>query len=158
MIYVECPNKVKETKLSLFLAGGIHNCRAWQKDIISILHPLDIILYNPRREKFDISNPKMTEEQITWEEEMIRKADVVSFYFCKETECPITLYEMGNCVMMDKPILIGMDRDYSRRKDVEIQIKLKRPEIQIVYGVTNLADSIKKLFTKKLRVPDYDTA
>lgn len=62
MIYVECPNKIYEKKLSLFLAGGMSGCRNWQKQIIKNLRFLYIILYNPRREYFDIANPGTAEE------------------------------------------------------------------------------------------------
>lgn len=146
MFYVECPNQTSLDKRSLFLAGGLSGCRDWQKNVISNLYPLDIILYNPRRAYFDITNLRIAEEQITWEEKMIRTADVVSFYFCRETVCPIALYELGNCNMMGKPIIIGMDPDYSRRKDVEIQTGLKRPDVPIVYGLEDLVKEIKKVF------------
>jgi hypothetical protein len=152
MRYVECPNKTDDNKPSLFLAGGLSGCRNWQKTIIPNLYPLDIILYNPRRASFDHSDPNIAEEQIKWEEESIRKSDVISFYFCRETLCPITLFELGTCLMTSKPIIIGMDPDYSRRQDVEIQVKLKRPDVQIVYGVKNLTDSIIDLLVNKLNV------
>lgn len=148
MIYVECPNKSESNKPSLFLAGGLSNCRNWQKNIITSLYPLDIILYNPRRDSFDITNPLIAEEQIVWEEEMLRKADVVSFYFCRETLCPITLFELGVCSMTPKPIIVGMDSDYSRRRDVEVQIKLKRPEVSVVYGLEDLTKEIKSIFKR----------
>ena len=147
MTYVECPNKTEEKKLSLFLAGGLSGCRNWQKQVISNLNFLDIILYNPRRKYFDITNPDIAEEQIVWEEEMIRKSDLVSFYFCRETVCPITLYELGVCnEMKDKPVVLGMDPDYSRRFDVEKQTKLKKPHTLIVYGLEDLSESIINIF------------
>jgi hypothetical protein len=146
MIYVECPNRTDSNKKSLFLAGGISGCKNWSKIVVSKLYPLDIVIYNPRRESFDKDNPSMTKEQITWEEEMIRKADVISFYFCRETLCPIALYELGGCNMTKKPLIVGMDTDYSRREDVEIQTQLKRPDVPIVYSIVDLVKEIKKVF------------
>jgi hypothetical protein len=157
MIYVECPGKTTENKQSLFLAGGLSNCRQWQKTIISDLRLLDIILYNPRRKSFDHSKKDITVEQITWEEGMIKKSDVISFYFCRETDCPITLFELGTCIMTNKPIIIGMDSDYSRRQDVEIQVRLKRPDIKIVYGVQRLTNEIIELFTDRLNTAHGST-
>jgi len=148
MIYIECPNKTDLTKKSLFLAGGISGCRNWQAEVVAHTQSIDFILYNPRREHFDDTSQDITEEQITWEEEMMRKADFIAFYFCRETLCPITLYELGVYNMTKKPIVIGMDQDYSRRLDVEIQTKLKRPEVEIVYGTQNLINSIKSFFKK----------
>lgn len=142
MEYVECPNKALSNKVSLFLGGGISGCRDWQKNVISNLYLLDIILYNPKRAHFNIEDSTLTKEQIIWEEEMIKKSDVVSFYFCRETICPITLYELGTCNMTSKPLIIGMDTDYQRRIDVEIQTNLKRPDAVIAYGT--------QTFTKKI--------
>lgn len=149
MIYVECPNRTDEQKLSLFLAGGLSGCRHWQIEVIQKLSPLDIVLYNPRRKYFDITDSNVAEEQIIWEEEMIRRADVVSFYFCRESVCPITLYELGVCnTMRFKAIIIGMDHDYSRRFDVEVQTRLKNPRTaaSITYGLESFTNNIIKFF------------
>lgn len=146
MIYVECPDTTHERNLSLFLAGGISGCRDWQSEIVSKLYPLDIILYNPRRKNFDISNKNITVEQITWEEEKLRQADIIAFYFCRETSCPITLYELGVAnATRYKPVIIGMDPDYSRREDVEIQTRLKKPDTLITYNLDDFGASIESL-------------
>jgi len=137
MEYVECPNKALSNKPSLFLGGGISECHDWQKNVISHLYPLDIILYNPKRASFNINDKDMSEEQIVWEEEMIRASDVVSFYFCRETLCPIALYELGTCNMTSKPLIVGMDATYQRRFDVTLQTLLKRPDAIIVCGIEN---------------------
>jgi len=143
MVYVECPNVSTSNKKSLFLAGGISQCRDWQHLIVSKLHTFDIVVYNPRRASFDHDNQDVASEQIIWEEEKMRNADIIVFYFCRETLCPITLYELGIYNMTSKPIIIGMDPDYSRRIDVEVQTKLKRPEVPIVYGVNNLLKELQ---------------
>jgi hypothetical protein len=145
MIYMECPNKTDLDKKSLFLAGGISGCRNWQAEVVAYTQSIDYILYNPRREYYDITNQDIAEEQITWEEEMMRKADFIAFYFCRETICPITLYELGVYNMTKKPIIVGMDQDYSRRLDIEIQTKLKRPQVKFVYGTQGLISGIKLL-------------
>ena len=44
--------------------------------------------------------------------------------------------------MTSKPIFIGVDPKYQRRQDVEIQTKLARPEIEIVYSLEDLANQI----------------
>ena len=50
--------------------------------------------------------------------------------------------------MKTKPVVIGMDPDYSRRLDVEVQTKLKKPHTLIVYGLEDLSDSIINIFRK----------
>lgn len=157
MIYIECPNKLpKELECyclsnCLFLAGGVSNCRDWQKEVLSKILDLDIVVLNPRRAEFDASNKEIEKEQIQWEYEMLRKASVISFYFCEETICPITLYELGTWSHSDKQIIIGMDEKYSRRRDVEIQSSLIRPMEEIVYNLQDLVKEIRNRFAYSIR-------
>jgi hypothetical protein len=144
MIYVECPNRIESDKKSLFLAGGIMGCRIWQKDLVDKLKDLDIVVYNPRRAAFDIKDPSVTVEQIAWEHEHLRKADMISFWFSSETVQPITLYELGSWSMTNKPLAIGVDPRYQRRSDVITQTALVRPLIKIVSNLDDLTDQIFK--------------
>ena len=50
--------------------------------------------------------------------------------------------------MTNKPIFVGMHPEYQRRQDVEIQTKLAKPEIEIVYSLQELANQVKEGFTK----------
>lgn len=142
MIYVEAPKITTENKKSLFLAGGITGCPDWQKEVVDNISDLDIIVYNPRRKNFPIDDPTASFKQIKWEHDMLRKADIISFWFCSETMCPIVLYELGAWSMTQKPLVIGMDPEYSRRQDVEIQTKLVRPELAISYNLDSLITNI----------------
>jgi hypothetical protein len=148
MIYIECPADLVEGRSKLFLAGGVSNCRDWQSEVVAQLNDLDIIVLNPRRKHFDASNKKMEYEQICWEFKMLSKADIIVFYFCKETVCPITLYELGRYAALDKRIIVGMDSDYSRRNDVEIQLSLARPELKVIWtDLQNFIKAIRRYFT-----------
>ena len=136
MKYIECPevyeNKIKlKDEKSLFLAGGISGCSDWQAKFVAMLNEENIVLLNPRRKHFDVNKKENEKEQITWEYNHLAKASAVSFWFPSETVCPITLYELGKQSADKKPIFIGVDPNYSRKRDVEIQIKLARPEIVI---------------------------
>ena len=142
MIYIEAPNNYEGNERSLFLAGGITECPDWQSELVEILKNENITLLNPRRRNFP-NTPDASEKQIIWEHEHLRKATAISFWFPKETLCPITLYELGTWSMTDKPLFIGVNPDYQRRRDVEIQTKLARPEIKIVYYLEKLASQIK---------------
>ena len=146
MKYVEAPaeHTATEGESSLFLAGGITGGPDWQKEMVEKLKDTDLTLYNPRRENFPIHDPSAAEKQITWEHEFLRKAEAISFWFFKETICPIVLYELGAWSMTDKPIFVGMDPEYQRRQDVEIQTKLVRPNVQIVYSLDELIQQVKK--------------
>jgi len=129
---------------SIFLAGGISNCNDWQSDLITEIHKWVIkpaILINPRRDDFDISNKAMTEEQIKWEFNALRQVRIVTFYFCKETVCPITLFELGGTLERVKNywegspglrncnILIYIEPGYIRTDDVLTQVHLFREQM-----------------------------
>lgn len=141
MIYVEALDELKAglPYKSVFLAGGITGCPDWQQELVKLLNDTSLILLNPRRADFPIGDPGTAQEQITWEHNHLRVADTISFWFAKETIQPIALYELGSWSMSDKPIFIGIHPEYPRRQDVEIQTKLVRPEVNIVYSLEDLA-------------------
>ena len=143
MKYIECPAVYSGKEKSLFMAGGISGCRNWQLYLLSTLKNEDLTLINPRRKFFDVNDKNMEDEQITWEREHLKKASAISFWFPDETLCPITLFELGVCTERNKPVFIGLDPKYARRRDVEIQTRLARPEIKIVYSLDDLAEQIK---------------
>ncbi len=121
MEYIEAPEyKFSKDKKSLFLAGSITDCPDWQKDVIEKLKDLDIIIFNPRRKNFPIKDKSASFQQIKWEHDMLRNADVISFWFSKESLGPIVLYELGAHTMTKKPITIGMDSEYQRKNDVKV--------------------------------------
>ena len=132
-----------QNNIKLFLAGGIQNCPDWQSEMVDMLgHVNDLTIYNPRRPNFPIDNPKATEEQITWEYNHLNNADLISFWFSKGSLNPIVLFELGKFIETDKKIFIGMDPEYQRKQDVEIQTLLSNPSIEIVYSVKELSDQI----------------
>lgn len=146
MVYVEAPNVVPPNRRSLFLAGGITDCPPWQDQLMQMIRPLDIVVYNPRRANFPIHDPNAAYAQIKWEYERLREAAVISFWFCKETMCPIVLFELGAHLMTCKPILVGVAPGYPREQDVRIQTGLQRPEIQIRTSLDALAKDIVATF------------
>ncbi len=148
MRYIEAPTLYNENDLwnSLFLAGGITDCPDWQQDMVSMLSDTDITLLNPRRANFPIHDPDAAREQITWEHHALRDAFAISFWFPKETICPIVLYELGAWSMGMKTIYVGVHPEYQRRQDVEIQTSLVRPNVKIFYSLEGLTEEIKKEF------------
>lgn len=142
MNYIEAPDYEGHQGPSLFLAGGITGCEDWQSYIISKISFMDITIFNPRRADFPIYDPTAAQNQIKWEYDHLRKASMISFWFCRQTICPIVLYELGAWSMTDKTLVVGMDPTYKRRQDVEIQTKLVRPDINIVYSLDDLSSMI----------------
>ena len=145
MIYIEAPEELKECDRarSLFLSGGITSCPDWQFEMVTRLTSTNLVLLNPRRQNFPIGNLKAAEEQITWEHNALRLATEILFWFPKETICPIVLYELGSWSMSAKKIYVGVHPDYERRRDVEIQTRLVRPEVDIVNSIWELASQVR---------------
>ena len=120
--------------ISVFLAGGITNCKEWQKDVIEELKFEDISFFNPRQEHFDVSDKNASYKQILWEFERLEKMDIFSMYYCNDnSDQPICMYELGrNIVRMqnrfpsdwEKRIVISVEDGYRRKNDVLIQTAL----------------------------------
>ncbi len=128
---------------TLFLAGGITGCPLWQLDMIDLLKDLDMLVFNPRRPNFPIDDLNAAEAQITWEHQHLSAAISILFWFPCETLCPIVLYELGRYAALKGNIFVGVHPKYPRRKDVEIQMSLVRPDIEIVYSLEDLAQQIR---------------
>jgi hypothetical protein len=143
MRYIECPDTYQGNERSLFMAGGITGCGDWQAELVALLSDTAWVLLNPRRKNFPTNDPAAAEWQIKWEHDHLHAASAILFWFPSETLCPITLYELGTWSMTDKPLFIGVHPDYQRRLDVEIQTRLARPEVKIVYSLPDLAELIK---------------
>ena len=119
---------------SVFLAGGITNCKEWQKEVIKELEYCDISLFNPRQEHFDVSDKSASYKQILWEFERLEKMDIFSMYFCNDnSDQPICMYELGrNIIRMqnrfpndwEKRIVVSVEDGYKRKADVLIQTEL----------------------------------
>lgn len=132
----------------VFMAGGITDCPDWQKEFYDLTKdriPDSFVLINPRRDNFDVRDPSMSDEQIKWEYKWLQRSSIVTFWFPKETLCPITLFELGKEFGQQlgpfprKKLLIGMHPDYKRRIDVETQTRLVDPTYQISYTLEDLA-------------------
>ena len=161
---VEAPNEIKIQKtIKLFLAGGITDVEDWQSYVIdrlledseSKLHDYltNVVVFNPRRGHFTMND---VDNQIEWEYNKLKEADVICFWFAGGTPNPIVLFEYGNFGFGNIPVVVGVDvggvRSYERVYDVEIQTKLRRPDRIINYNLKdfyyNILKEIKKLNKK----------
>ena len=122
MKYVEALNEFNPTTVyngtSVFLAGGITGCPDWQMELAYMLQGSDLILLNPRRAKFPIDDPDAAYDQIVWEFQHLRKADVIAFWFPKEQIQPIALYELGAWLPSPKRVFVGVEHGYPRERDI----------------------------------------
>ena len=143
--YIEAPNKYnpKPGEHSLFLAGGITDCPNWQGWMVERLADSGLVLLNPRRASFPVDDPDAAPAQIAWEYKHLRLATAILFWFCAETLNPIVLYELGAWSMTNKPIFVGVEPGYERAQDVELQTKLARPDVKVVYALEDLAAQVE---------------
>lgn len=128
---------------SLFLGGGISNCPDWQKDLLELLKEESVVVFNPRRAEY-VREDGIARSQIRWEHAQLHRADAISFWFPKESVCPITLFELGHWIAKDTPLFVGVHPDYPRKLDIEEQLRLERPDIEIRYTLANLAYHIRQ--------------
>lgn len=142
--HVRPPDEFDGPARSVFLAGGISGTRDWQAELVALLADLPLVLLNPRRENYPWDDPAAAEEQIRWEFRHLRRATAVAFWFPPETLCPIALYELGGQARMtEQPLFVGTDPAYARRLDVQIQLKLARPEVTVMDDLAALAAQIQ---------------
>ena len=158
--YIEAPNEPKiENNESIFLAGGISNCRDWQKEMVELLSVNDnLTVFNPRRENFKVfkgsSGYLESEKQIAWEHKYLRKASQIAFWFSRETVQPMTLFELGSAFSGSAAeLFVGVDLDYARYFDVVIQCKLADHTGRIAENINQLAEAVniynRNLFSLK---------
>ncbi|GLZ76079.1 hypothetical protein Afil01_08860 [Actinorhabdospora filicis] len=118
----------------VFLAGGITGVTDWQSAAVALFDagPRPVVLLNPRRDDFDVTDPAMGAGQIAWEYAMLRAADAVLFWFADGGSVqPITLFELGATAERGVPIAVGTDPAYPRAFDVREQLRLRRPEVEV---------------------------
>jgi hypothetical protein len=128
MIEIKSPAPLEwEQNQAVFLAGSIEMGTAidWQAAVREAMTDYDIAILNPRRDNWDptwtqsITNPKF-KEQVDWEMDAIGMADVVVFYFDKNTKSPVTLLELGLCAASGAEVIVCCPDGYWRKGNVEI--------------------------------------
>jgi len=150
MKYLESPNNCNVSEFvdmqSIFLAGGIFGCEPWQFDFAKRFEDTNLFVVNPRRKKWG-KEENEARRQIKWEYFWLNNTEAVSFWFAPETTQPITLYELGRMIDKKYTIFVGMHPNYERKFDVEVQVELARPDIEIVYNLDQLENQIRRWLT-----------
>ena len=150
MTYIQALTEYDGPGPSLFLAGGITGTFDWQADVVARLADLPLAILNPRRKNFPIDDPNAAPAQIEWEFRHIRRATAVLFWFPPETLCPIALYELGGrALVREQPLFVGTHPDFQRRLDVEVQLRLARPEVAVVSDTAALAEQVRDWFLRR---------
>ncbi len=141
---IEAPADYTTTDCAIFLAGGITDTENWQQQLIASLDEIDATLLNPRRADFPMGDFIEGRKQIEWEYRSLSRADLVAFWFPPQTVCPIALLELGVCCESGVPMVVGADLNYSRRFDLVAQLRLRRPDVNLVDSLEGLASAIQE--------------
>lgn len=142
MRYIEAPVEYEGGGAALFLAGGISDAENWQQSFLRLLPQGEYTVLNPRRTEFPVGDTSAETEQIEWEVRHLRRATMVAFWFPPQTLCPIALFELGMCCASEKPLVVGADANYARRFDVEVHLRLERPNVVIANTLQSLAAQV----------------
>jgi hypothetical protein len=158
---IEAPQEYNRvpSNLTIFLAGGITNVPNWQKEVCDVLMEKfadkPLVIFNPRRENFPMSDPTAAQEQIKWEYDMLEKSYIFSMFFSAgESDQPICMFEYGKYLErsqwcpnwdLNKRFVVTAEKDYKRYQDVMIQTLLVNPLIKVN---TTLQEHINDIVSK----------
>jgi nucleoside 2-deoxyribosyltransferase-like protein len=111
---------------SVFLAGSIEMGKAedWQTRVALDLKDSAGTLFNPRRPDWDsswkqVKTDPQFREQVEWELDHLRRADIIALYFAPGTMSPISLLEMGLHAVRGN-MIICCPPEFWRKGDVDI--------------------------------------
>lgn len=126
----------------VFLAGCANT--DWRKDFVQYFSHLQVVMLDPKRDDWNLMDKSKMKEQVTWEYNNLRKADIIVYFFNAGSVCPITLLEYGMWgLSKGTPIIVGVTSDYEKRDDVILQTKLARPDIRVVNDLYELSYETK---------------
>jgi hypothetical protein len=139
---------------SVILYGAIHSDpnNDWQTRLTALLSDLPIAILNPRRDDWDSSwiediSFAPFKEQVEWEMDHARIADVIVFYFAGEAKQPITLLELGLYAGTGKAIVCCPEGFWKRGN---VQMVCERYNIDLVDSVEELGDKVRAMLLPKL--------
>lgn len=132
-IAISSPDPFMQHKYAsvVFLAGSIEmgTAKEWQQEIISKIMgwetQSDIIILNPRRADWDSSwvqeksNPQFS-EQVNWELDGLKRADLIFFFFDPATMSPISLMELGYVGGTSARVVVCCPPGFYRKGNVDI--------------------------------------
>lgn len=133
-IYVEAPSLGSPENfgdcppVSIFLAGSIENGTAedWQTSLSKLIDHYfpdeSVMILNPRRKNWNPdADQKELETQIVWEQDRLKQANVVCFYFDPKTKSPISLLELGQCLGRQcTKVIVFCPEDFFRFTNVQV--------------------------------------
>mgnify|MGYP002622588785 CR=1 FL=1 len=137
----------KHSQFNVFVAGPVKGVHDWQTEFANRFSDTDITFFNPRR-SIEESDNFIYEEQVKWESEHLRYADLI--VFCvppKEYDvqgrsyAQTTMFELSEWLQKGKQLLIYIDNSYPLFN----YIVKKYPE-QIIFTQDELEDQLREIY------------
>lgn len=125
---IKCPESITgiTKKWKVFLAGPIQGAPEWQFQLPEIEN---VVYLSPRREKYPVPNFDYN-EQVEWETQALRSANIVLVWIPKEDEsiagrsyAQTTRFEVGENLARGKNIILGIDESFPGRRYFECKAK-----------------------------------
>jgi hypothetical protein len=148
------PVKPEVKRTSVILYGGIQPEPAWQTSLATSLSDLPIDILDPRRDdwdstwKEDISFPKF-KEQVEWEIDHAKIADVIVFYFPPGALTPVALLELGLHARTGKAIVCCPEGFYKRGN---VQIVCMKYGIDLLDSLDDLKEKVRTRLLERLQM------
>ncbi|KAF2017385.1 hypothetical protein BU24DRAFT_420435 [Aaosphaeria arxii CBS 175.79] len=150
---LQAPSRSAIDTPSIILYGSIEgNVKVtWQSSLASSLSDLPITILDPRRDDWDstwvedIKFPKF-KEQVDWEMDHAKVADIIVYHFVPGTPAAITLLELGMYAGTGKAI-VCCPPGYAKRGNV--QIVCSRYGIPLVETLPALEGKIRERLAER---------
>lgn len=146
------PTRPTVKRPSAIFYGAIQPEPAWQTSLAVSLSDLPIDIIDPRRDDWDstwqedISCPKF-KEQVEWEMDHAKIADVIVFYFLPGALTPIALLELGMYAGTGKAIVCCPEGFYKRGN---VQMVCLRYGIELLDNLDDLKEHVRARLKEKL--------
>lgn len=139
---VNAPDEIDTSSPSIMLAGGISD---WRTSMIDLLSSFPGTLLNPMRKQWPQDDVEL-QSQLVWERQALRLATLRLFWFHSQSDCPNTMLELGYTLRADQRFVVGVDPNYSQRKNVMMYLNLDHPELAIANTLEQLAEQALDFF------------
>ena len=125
----------------LYLAGC--NTDYWQEHISELIN-----------KKFKILNKQNELFNVEWEHKLLQESNIILFWFPKDMECPITLYNLGVWSSQTLvPIVIAVHPEYKLRNEIIKRMNLRG--FCTVDSLEKAADIINNSYCKFFKYDEY---
>jgi hypothetical protein len=154
------PHRPTIIQPSIILYGSIaQNATVdWRNSLALSLSDLPVAILNPHRDDWDSSwvediSCHKFKEQVEWEMDHAKIADVIAFHFAPDTLAPVSLLELGMYAETGKAI-VCCHPEFKKKGNV--QIVCARYGIELVERMEELERLARKKLEERIQATDKD--